>query len=220
MTTSAVTTATPAKATTKSADAAKKLNQNYEMFLQLLTTQLKNQNPLEPMDAEKFTSQLVQYSGIEQQIEMNSQLEEMKNIIASNNAANLIGYVGKSVTAEGTQTQLANGQAQWSLSVPEAMPGASIVIRNAEGAEVFREIRALGANTSQYQWDGRTTSGTPAPAGMYQISVSGNNADGRAVAVKTQVTGTVSEVDMSGATPILRIGTMRVPLTSIQSVRG
>lgn len=217
-TTSALTgAATTASQVAKTVSSAAKLNQNYEMFLELLTAQIKNQNPLEPLDANKFTEQLVQYSGIEQQIQMNQQLEDMKKIIATNNASTLVSYVGTNVTAESTTTELRNGQASWRFTMPKAGT-ADVVIRNADGAVVHRESRELAADTFDFVWDGKTTNGTQAPAGTYQISIAGRDADGGAIAVSTMITGTVSEVDFSGAEPMLKIGSQRIPLSSVRAV--
>src|ERR1700750_132443 len=86
---------------------------NFTTFLQLLTTQLKNQNPLDPLDTNQFTQQLVQFAGVEQQIKQNSQLETLISIERSAQATTALAYVGATVAVDGQTAQLANGQATW-----------------------------------------------------------------------------------------------------------
>ena len=83
---------------------------NYEAFLQLLTTQLKHQSPLEPMDTNQFTQQLVQFSAVEQAIKTNQNLEQLISVAAASNALGLVGYIGTTVTAEGSKTELRNAR--------------------------------------------------------------------------------------------------------------
>lgn len=215
-----VTTANTATATNNSASSSSqnRLSQNYEMFLKLLTTQLQNQNPLEPMDADKFTSQLVQYSGIEQQIQMNSSLEDMKSIIAAQSAVSLVNYIGATVTAEGTQTQLKNGSATWSLTADSDISQATVVIKNSEGAEVFRETVNATGKKFEYVWNGKTSSGGTAADGTYQISVTAKDSASKAVPVSTKISGVVTAVDMTETPAILKIGNIRIPVTSIDTV--
>src|SRR5947209_16010708 len=89
---------------------------NFQTFLTLLTTQLKNQNPLDPLDTNQFTSQLVQFAQVEQQLKSNDQLSTLVSLqqTAQNTAA--LDYVGKSVAVDGTTAPLSNGKATWSLS--------------------------------------------------------------------------------------------------------
>ncbi|MBL8573533.1 MAG: flagellar hook assembly protein FlgD [Hyphomicrobiaceae bacterium] len=217
-----VTTANTATSANNSASTSSqnRLSQNYEMFLKLLTTQLQNQNPLEPMDADKFTSQLVQYSGIEQQIQMNASLEDMKSIFESQGAVSLVNYIGATVTAAGAQTQLKDGAATWKLTADSEIARATIVIKNSAGAEVYRETVDASGKEFQYAWDGKTSSGGTAPDGTYQISVTATDSAAKAVPVSTRISGVVSSVDMTESPAILKIGTIRVPVTSIETVSG
>src|SRR5437588_2979972 len=86
---------------------------NFQTFLTLLTTQLKNQNPLDPLDTNQFTQQLVQFAGVEQQINMNTQLQSLVSLQQTAQNSQALGFVGKTVTVKGTTAPLTNGQAQW-----------------------------------------------------------------------------------------------------------
>jgi hypothetical protein len=93
-----VTPATSASTTSAAANAQKSLSGNFETFLTLLTTQLKNQDPLSPMDSNQFTQQLVQFSQVEQQINSNKNLESLIALTKSQSATSAVSYLGKTLT--------------------------------------------------------------------------------------------------------------------------
>ncbi|MEO0962032.1 MAG: flagellar hook capping FlgD N-terminal domain-containing protein, partial [Pseudomonadota bacterium] len=95
------------------ASASSKLNTDFDTFLTLLTTQLKNQDPLEPLDSSEFTNQLVQFSSVEQNIATNQNLEQLLNLTFANFATDAVGYIGKEVVAESPTAILTNGTANW-----------------------------------------------------------------------------------------------------------
>src|SRR5690349_4162010 len=112
------------------------LAQNFDTFLTLLTTQLKNQNPLEPLDTNQFTQQLVQFAGVEQQINMNQQLTSLVNMQKANQATSAMSFLGATATVDGTTTKLANGAASWSFSVDKPST-ATVNIKNSAGALAY-----------------------------------------------------------------------------------
>src|SRR5262252_5351614 len=89
---------------------------NFNTFLQLLTTQLKNQSPLDPLDTNQFTQQLVQFASVEQQINMNTQLTSLISLQQTAQTTSALGFVGQTVTVDGNTAQLTNGQASWTFS--------------------------------------------------------------------------------------------------------
>ena len=95
------------------------LASNFQTFLTLLTTQLKNQNPLDPLDTNQFTQQLVQFAQVEQQIKQNTQLETLISIEKSAQATTALAYVGATVAIDGQTAALKNGQATWTFNVPK-----------------------------------------------------------------------------------------------------
>lgn len=193
------------------------LSSNYEMFLTLLTTQIKNQSPLDPMDANQFTQQLVQYSQIEQQIQTNSNLEEMKNALAISNATSLVNYVGTTVTADSSQTTLQSGQAKWNFSLAKEAT-AEISVKNAAGEVVYTTTQAYTAGKAEFVWNGKTSSGLSAPDGTYTIAVDAKDAAGSAVKATTEITGKVDSLDFSSGQPYLSINGMSVSVWSVKSV--
>src|SRR3954463_1904893 len=93
---------------------------NFDTFLQLLTTQLQNQNPLDPLDTNQFTQQLVEFSGVEQQLKTNDFLSSLVQANANTTNSNAVGYIGKTVTASGVRAELANNKATWSFNLKDA----------------------------------------------------------------------------------------------------
>ncbi len=191
---------------------------NFDTFLKLLTTQLRNQNPLEPLDTNQFTQQLVEFSAVEQAVKSNDLLSKIVSANTANASSTAIGYIGKVVEAAGTLTSLKAGNANWTYAMNQESPEASVTIRNASGAIVFTELTQLESGTNTYSWDGTTSSGGTAPEGTYSISINAKDENGDNISVSTSVTGTVTGVEFDGAEPVLIVGTARVTLSSVKSV--
>jgi flagellar basal-body rod modification protein FlgD len=192
---------------------------NFDTFLQILTTQLKNQNPLDPLDTNQFTQQLVQFTGVEQQLKTNEFLEAMMmaNVNASNSQA--VSYVGKMVTASGNKAELVDGQARWNFAVAQPA-NISVTVRDMNGNTVYTRAGEVGEGESIFTWDGRNNQGTSQPDGSYSITIEARNDDGGLIDVATEMTGQVTGVDFSGTEPVLIVGTARVNLSSVLSVRA
>ncbi len=208
----------PANPTSTVSPAANALLTTYDTFLKMLTTQLRVQNPLEPMDAEKFTEQLVQYSSVEQQIQTNQRLEELLATMVSSATLSLVNYIGKTVEVASDITQLRNGVATWKVDAAAPAENATVTIRNSLGAVVYEGEMDLARGENAFEWDGRLANGQQAPDGAYQISVSAIGDDGAAVAVTSRITGLVTGIDTSGIEPYLKIGDTMVPLGSLRNV--
>ena len=220
MAVASTSSATNTQITTVSNTATDQLLSNYDTFLKMLTTQLRVQNPLEPMDAEKFTEQLVQYSSVEQQIQTNQKLEDMLATMVSTATLGLVNYIGKKIEAVSDITQFKDGEAIWKLDSSKAAKDATVTIRNAAGAVVYEGKMDLAKGENEFKWDGKLANGQDAPEGAYQISVTGKDDEGNAVAVTTRVTGVVTGVDTSGTEPYLKIGNTSVPLYALRKILG
>ena len=165
---------------------------NFNTFLTLLTTQLKNQDPLKPMDSTEFTNQLVQFSEVEQSINANKHLQQLVTMQSTNQAVAALNYIGNKIEATGTDLPLVNGSAQMTYTLPENATSATIVITNKAG----RMVRTIAADTTSGKhtvtWDGKANDGTTVPDGTYTIAVSAQNADKKTLDVPTGVVGTVT----------------------------
>jgi flagellar basal-body rod modification protein FlgD len=178
---------------------------NFQTFLTLLTTQLKNQNPLDPLDTNQFTQQLVQFAGIEQQMKGNDALTSLVSIEKSAQATQALVYVGQTVAVDGSTAQFANGSATWNLHAPEDAK-TTISITNSAGVTAYSGPFTIGAGDASFVWDGKGNDGTQWPAGSYKMSVVGSDSTGAAVAVSTEVQGIVDSVDLTASPPLLSIG--------------
>jgi flagellar basal-body rod modification protein FlgD len=190
---------------------------NFDTFLSLLTTQLQNQDPLDPLDTNEFTSQLVQFSSVEQQLQTNSYLQNLVQSTqnSQNNAA--VSYIGKQVTSSGVDSTLSNGQASWTFNLPQAA-NLTVTIKDANGNQVYSETGQGAAGAGQFNWDGVGTDGTTEPNGTYSIAITATDANGQIVDADTQQSGVVTGVDLSGSQPNLLIGTQVIQMSDVTSV--
>ena len=195
-----------------------RLADNFDTFLQILTTQLRNQNPLDPLDTNQFTQQLVQFSGVEQQLKTNQFLEAMMTSTQNANNSQAVSYIGKVVTAEGSKTELVNGAATWHFATDKAAT-ITATVRDKDGNVVYTKTGSVKQGESVFSWNGIGNDGRKKPDGSYQVTIEGRDPEGKLVNVATQMTGEVTGIDFSGSEPVLIVGGARVNLSSILSVR-
>jgi flagellar basal-body rod modification protein FlgD len=195
-----------------------RLADNFDTFLQILTTQLRNQNPLDPLDTNQFTQQLVQFSGVEQQLKTNEFLEAMMTSTQNANNSQAVSYIGKVVTAEGAKTELVNGAATWHFASEKAA-NITATVRDKDGNVVYTKTGSVKQGESVFTWDGVGSDGRKKPDGSYSVTIEGRDSDGKLVNVATQMTGEVTGVDFSGSEPVLIVGGARVNLSAVLSVR-
>jgi flagellar basal-body rod modification protein FlgD len=190
---------------------------NFDTFLQLLTTQLRNQNPLDPLDTNAFTQQLVQFSSVEQQLKTNEFLSALVQANTNSVQTNAVNYIGKTISAAGVRSELINGKAEWNFSLEDAA-NTTVTIKDKDGNVVYTETGDLQAGVGKFTWDGKTSTGGKAPDGTYSISMTGTNAEGKSVPINTEFTGVVTGVDFTGSEPVLLIGSTRVNLSGVTAI--
>ncbi len=200
-----------------SATDAGTLANNFQTFLTLLTTQLKNQNPLDPLDTNQFTSQLVQFASVEQQMKMNTQLGSLLTIEQSAQSTAAMAYLGATATVDGSTTKLTNGAANWTFNADKPA-SATISISDSTGNLAYSGSYTLQAGKQNFQWDGKGSNGQQWPDGTYKLTITGTDASGNPVNVSTQVTGTVDAVDLTTTPPALTIGGNTYTADKIKSV--
>jgi flagellar basal-body rod modification protein FlgD len=191
---------------------------NFQAFLQLLTTQLKNQNPLEPLDTNQFTQQLVQFAQVEQQLRSNDQLATLVALQKSTQASAALDFVGKTVVISGATTHLgADGNTVWTFSSPKPA-SATVTIRDSNGQTAFSSNYSINSGRQDFVWDGRGTNGQRWPAGNYTMTITAKDANGQSVAITTDVQGIVDSADLSQTPPVLSIGELTFTLDQIKRV--
>src|SRR3954466_3331449 len=190
---------------------------NFETFLTLLTTQLKNQNPLDPLDTNQFTQQLVQFTQVEQQMKLNTQTSSLIAIEQAAQSTAAMAYRSSTATVDGATTKLESGSAKWTFTADKPS-SATINIKNSTGALVYSANYTANAGQQNFQWDGRGNTGTKSPDGDYTMTISAKDASGNAVAISTQVSGTVDSVDLNATPPTLQIGGQSFTADKIKKV--
>jgi flagellar basal-body rod modification protein FlgD len=191
---------------------------NFQSFLTLLTTQLKNQNPLDPLDTNQFTQQLVQFAGVEQQLKTNDQLTNLISLQQTAQSTQALGFVGKTAVVDGSTAALKKSAATWELSVP-SNSNVNISITNSTGQTVFTGSYSVSAGQNQpFTWDGKGNDGTQLPDGQYKLTATAADSAGNSVAVTTEIQGVVSSVDLTQSPPLLSINGKTYTVSQIKGI--
>ena len=193
-----------------------------EAFLNLLVTQLKNQNPLEPMDGTEFVTQLAQFSELDEVRNVSSGMDMLKNYLASLNnfaAVSLLGqeveFAGSGVThEEGNPTDLR-------FSLPSDAAKVTVTVYDGGGKTVRGLVSShMEAGLQSVTWDGRDDNGQSLPSGTYLFEVQAQDANGSNLTVEQVQRGTVESVQYQEGNPLLQVGGQWIPLADIHSIQS
>jgi flagellar basal-body rod modification protein FlgD len=216
--TSAASGTTSASAIAQTGTAALEgLSTNFSTFLTMLMTQLQNQDPTSPLDSSQFTSELVQFSSVEQQINTNTNLTQLIQLTQASQVEQSSALLKKPATVTSTQLSLQNGTSAVNFNTTTAEP-ISISVTNASGTQVASATTTSNAGSNTWSWDGQTSSGATLPDGVYTVTVNTVGSSGTVAAVPFTVTGTVTGVENVGGVVQLQMGGLTVPFTAVQSV--
>lgn len=207
-----------AKASASSAaSATEDLNQR---FLALLTAQLQNQDPMNPMDNAEMTSQLAQLSTVEGVNKMNASLQELLSALSMDSTLRSAVLIGKDVMVEDEQLLLAEGAASGGVELATAADKVVIEILDDSGSVVRRiDLGEQAAGFKAFGWDGKDTQGEDLAAGAYHYRVAATKGS-EAIEATTYGLGTVSSVNaVAGSTTVTLAGLGEHPLTAIRSVQ-
>jgi flagellar basal-body rod modification protein FlgD len=207
-------------ASSQAASSALGLAESFDSFLTLLTTQLANQDPLEPLDANQFTEQLVQFTGVEQAINTNRTLEKLVGLMRGDQMARSVDYLGAEVVMGGDTLELdGTGPAEIHYELADGAAAAAVLIRDELGRTVFKETAASTAGAHTLTWDGRDGSGEALPHGTYHFEVRALDASGAPVEVTPGLRGTVDAVEFQGNRVLLSVGGELVPADTLTSLK-
>ncbi len=212
------TTASTATGTKTAPNALASLSTNFNSFLNLLLTQLKNQDPSAPMDTNTFTTELVQFSSVEQQITTNSSLTSLIQATQGSEVIQATGVVGKTVTVDSTQVPLQGGTGTVNFTTGTAEPVA-VTLSNSAGVKVRDASLTATAGANHWAWDGKDNNGTALPDGAYTATLTGT-ANGATAAIPFTVTGTATGVTNSNGAVTLQLGAVSADFSKVQSVAG
>lgn len=194
------------------------LGDSFDDFLKILVTQLENQDPLEPLQPQEFTEQLVQFTSVEQSIATNQNLEDLIALAATNQFSTAVGYIGKTVEADGATTVLQNGSASWNYTLGTQAESTSVTVVDSTGLPVFTTSGELGSGQHSFTWDGKSNNGETLPDGEYSLQVASIDSDDNAVNVTTTISGLVNAVEVVNGTLVVKIGNLDVPVASLIKV--
>lgn len=181
----------------QAASASASLATNFDTFLNLLTAQLQNQDPLEPVDSSEFTNQLVQFSGVEQQIQTNQNIAQLIQLTNNSTVAGLSGYLGQIVEIDSLVAELGEEGVEWRYDMPDNVKSATVSIQDQQGNIIYTEELSTAEGTASFNWNGETTSGEPREDGFYQMIIQARDSTGEAVGVPARVRARVSGVDLT-----------------------
>ena len=219
----AATTSSSTSSSTASdlASGASSLSTSYQTFLTLLTTQLQNQDPSSPMDPNQFTTELVQMTGVQQQLLSNQLLQQLVNAAPSSGVSNAVNLIGKSVTATSATSSLSNGQASWSYTLPQAAANATVSVANSGGQVVYTGTApSFAAGANSFTWNGQSSSGVQMPDGTYTLSVAPTDSSGGTITPALSVSGVASSIQNVNGVTMLTLGSTQVPVTAVTNVSG
>ena len=205
-------------ASSANALASQQIAGNFQSFLTLLTTQLQNQNPLDPLDTNQFTQQLVEFAGVQQQLNTNDSLATLVSLQQANQSTQALDYVGKTAIVQGNVATMNDSVAVWAVSVPTAST-MQVSIASSTGQTVFTGSYQVNAGNQQpFEWNGQGNDGTQWPDGNYTMTATAKDSSGNTVAVTTAVGGEVSSVDLTQSPPLLNINGQTYTISQVESI--
>lgn len=219
MTVAATSSTTTAATTDQTTLGMASLASNFNTFLSLLTTQLKNQDPTAPLDSNQFTAQLVQMTGVEQQLNTNSLLKQVVTNTSSG-LSSAVSLIGKQVSAVSDTANISGGQAKWTYNLAAGATDVKIEIDDAKGKPVH--VEAPSNNTAgdhAFTWNGKDIAGNQLPdGGPYTLKVTAKDAAGKAVTSTNYVQGLVTGVEQDSGSTYLTVNGGKVVWSQVTSV--
>lgn len=190
-----------------------------EDFLTLLVAQLEHQDPLNPLESTEFTSQLAQYSSLEQLFNANQNLELISSGQEEASKLQALDFIGKEIVAEGENLLLEHGETSMGIFNLDEVADCSVLITDANGYYV-REMSLgyLEPGAHDFEWDGRDDSGNMQEAGIYNFEITAVTEDEQILSVNKLITGKITGVDLEGDSPILYVGGIPISLSQVVDI--
>ncbi|WP_372707526.1 flagellar hook assembly protein FlgD [Brevundimonas sp.] len=204
-------------ATNRIAAGSSLLASNFETFLTLLTSQLKNQDPLSPVDSNQFTAQLTQMAGVEQQLLTNDLLKSLVAAQSGGGLASAATYIGKDATAAWSATKMTDGKATWSYELGANAASAKLQVLDGSGKVVWEgDAPDKTTGLHDFTWDGKATTGSNGQDGrVYSLRIVAKDAQGGALDAQVLTRGRITGVEMYDGEPYLTVGNSILPLSTV-----
>lgn len=210
-------TSTTTNATGRIGAGSTLLASNFETFLTLLTSQLKNQDPLSPVDSNQFTAQLTQMAGVEQQLLTNDLLKGLLEAQGGGGLAGAATYIGRDATATWSATKFTGGEATWSYELASNAASATLQVLDGSGNVVWSgdaPDRTTGVH--DFTWNGAAASGVGGQDGqVYSLKIVARDAAGGAIDSQVLTRGRITGVEMYDSEPYLTVGNSILPLSTV-----
>ncbi len=192
-----------------------------DVFLNLLVTQLKHQDPLEPMESTQFVTQLAQFSELEEMRSLTSGQEDLQNYMASLNNFAAVSLLGKAVEFSGNEVAHQEGAStELEFLLPSDAAQVKILLYDTQGNLVQTlDKGSMAAGNQTAIWNGTDESGQPLPSGTYRVDVVAQDASEGPIPVELIERGLVREVVFQDNVPMLRVGERWLSLPEIQSIQ-
>ncbi|HIC81013.1 MAG TPA: hypothetical protein EYP07_08630 [Kiloniellaceae bacterium] len=195
------------------------LAETFDTFLTLLTTQLQYQDPLDPMDTNEFTSQLVEFTGVEQAIATNDKLDALINLQNTSQLNDAVSYIGKTVSADGIVLMLQDGSSTVNYALGGNASEVNILIIDEQG----ETVRTLNGNNEvgehEIVWDGLDEDGDPLEDGLYGFLVTAIDSDDNPVPLVQGTAGQVTGVKVVDGQVVLEIGDLEIGLNEVLTIQ-
>ncbi|MBP2230958.1 flagellar basal-body rod modification protein FlgD [Azospirillum agricola] len=212
-------TSSTATASSSSSRSSASLAENYQSFLTLLLKQLEVQDPTDPVDASEYTSQLVQLASLEQQMSIGDKLDDLTTAVSAlGTGSSAIGYLGRTVEAEGDTTALQDGSAEWEYDLDSTASKVTLTVTDSSGKTVYTTSGETSSGTHALSWDGTGSNGSSYTSGTYTLAVTAFDSSGSAVGATTRIKGTVTGVDSSSGSAVLDVGGVSVSADDVLAI--
>lgn len=216
----AIAAANAANGTSTSKSATSQLSANFDTFIKMLTTQLQNQDPLEPTDTSQFTQQLVMYSQVEQQLGTNTKLDNILTALSANNANTYMDYIGRTVAAQSDSLVLTGGTSTVSYTLPDNAASVKVQVLDANNNVVVTLNGDPKLGDHNVTWDGKMADGSQMTDGKYKFKIVALKEDGTAMAdIKQFAVAKVTAIKATSSGTVLELnGNLQVDPTKILAI--
>ncbi len=212
-------TTSPSQQPSAATAAGNQLAKDFDTFLSLLTTQLQNQDPLDPMDSSEFTNQLVAFAGVEQQIQTNKNLEQLQSQLTAARNAAAVEYIGREVDIRSDSGVHDGSGLTFRYDLSRAASQVRLQVIDEFGRTVFETDGETGRGDHLFVWPGTNFTGTPLAAGKYRLTVAALDEEGRPVPATIFLRAPVSAVSFADGTASLEVKGNAIPLDDVNLVR-
>ncbi len=206
--------------TTAETDAQKKAEDLQKQFLNILLTQLKNQNPLDPMDTKEFTGQLAQFSALEQQINTNVKLDSLLESINTNASSSAFSYIGKEADVATPMTAYQGGAADWTYTLPSDAKKVTFKVMDSAGNILSQATQNdLDAGSYGFKVDAADFSPAPAEGTVLTLKIEATDADDKAITSTITTTVLIDGVETGEDGVDMRAGGLLFGMGDITKIR-